>query len=836
MNASSPQPYATQPWIRRSAFGFVAIGVGVVALTLLHVPQLQVMVPAGYERYAMAAAFLLTVFGYFLTLQKYLHRRSVLLGTRDEVNWRSSVLHGAPMAVLVAYAGRPLFLNATAQSWLGATSLSDLPALADKVIDNDVTRLASLLDRLLNNRETFVFDTRLKDGERPVRIMATLPASTDKKPGGDAGITLWLFDRNEEKDRETAWLRDRSGLEAEIARLTVITQALPRPVWLRRLTGQVVWCNAAFAAAMDMTREECVEKQIEFAPATMAKAARDLARMALDTGATQTEDRHVVVDGARKLFRVYETPVIVEGYIVGIALDQTELEDTRTELARHTSAFEETLEQLGAPIAIFDAAQRLRFYNQAYQRLWQFDEMFMRGMPTYSDVLEDLRERRKIPEVVDFVRFRREQLARFTSLLESAEELMHLPDGTTIRVLYIPHPLGGLMLVTEDVTDKLALESSYNTLIAVQQETLDNMAEGVMVLGADGRVKLYNPALARIWQLDAETLDVNPHLADVLDQMKPLLDYGDDWAAYRQQVVAEMLDRNPHHNRIIRADRSIVDASSVPLPDGNVLHSYLDVTDTARVEVALRTTNRALAAADKLKSEFVANVSYQLRTPLSTIIGFAEILTNQYFGELNERQMDYAKTILEASRKLLALINTVLDLATIEAGRMMLNRRATPLPRLLGDAVAAIQAWAQRQQITVVIDCDEALLPTELDERRIQQALSNLLTNAVQYTPPGGTITLSVAQDANHTIITVADTGIGMTESEVARAFNKFERANPHARQPGVGLGLSLVKSLVELHQGRVDLYSEVNKGTRVVFTLPTQAGGVVAADDDAAA
>jgi signal transduction histidine kinase len=409
--------------------------------------------------------------------------------------------------------------------------------------------------------------------------------------------------------------------------------------------------------------------------------------------------------------------------------------------------------------------------------------------------------------------------------------MMHLPDGTTIRMLYIPHPLGGVMMVTEDVTDKLALESSYNTLIAVQQETLDNMSEGVMVLSGDGRVRLSNPALSRIWNLESGTMAVNPHISDVLEQMKPFLEYDGDWSEFNRNMTGRMLHRTLNQRQLVCADKSIVNTNSVPLPDGNVLHIYQDVTDSARVEQALRTTNRALAAADKLKSEFVANVSYQLRTPLSTIIGFAEILTNQYFGELNERQMDYSKTILEASRKLLALINTVLDLATIEAGRMILNRRAVDVQKLCNDAVGSVAAFAQRQQLGITLNCPAGLVQPEIDERRVQQVLFNLLTNAVQYTPPGGHITLAVTQDDANTIFTVTDTGIGMSEAELERVFNKFERANAQARQPGVGLGLALVKSLVELHAGRVTLVSEAGKGTSVTCSIPNTSTGMMQPD-----
>lgn len=811
---------ASQPWLRRSAFGFIAVGIGALALTALHVDYVHGLVPLGYELAARVLAFVLTLGGYVLLLQKYLHRRRVLLATRAEVSWRHEALNNVPLG-LVLYEGQDTpFVNETARRWLAGAALPSAAALAQKINPNDEMRFLELITRFENLDEPFTLETVLLHENRPVKIQATRTASGQRQ--------LCFYDMQAEHERAKKWSYEKDALQLELTKLQTVTEALPRPMWLRKLTGQTLWVNKAFTEALEKTSAECIKDQFEFSPKLGVPAARALAQKAVETGVVQSEDRHVVVGGTRKLYRVYEVPVISEGYVVGLALDQTEVEEITTELGRHLSAFEETLEQVGAPIAIFGSDQNLQFYNQAYVRLWQFNDAFLRAHPSYSDVLEDLRERRKLPEVVDFARYRRERLALFTALIETQEEMWHLPDGTTIRHLAIPHPLGGLMFVTEDVTDKLALESSYNTLIAVQQETLDNLAEGIAVIGSDGRLKLSNPAFAQIWELEPEALAVNPHVSELLDQMRALLSAASDtaaaWDALKPQIAARMLDRAPRDlEEITRADGSVIEHASVPLPDGNVLHSYLDVTARTRVESALRATNRALAAADKLKSEFVANVSYQLRTPLSTIIGFAEILTNQYFGELNERQMDYAKTILEASRKLLALINTVLDLATIEAGRMLLSRRPIELARLFADAVNAVAAFAERQQLTLQVECPDNLLPPELDERRMHQVLLNLLTNAVQYTPPQGVVTLSVHQDAVSTIITISDTGIGMTDDEQARVFNKFERANPQARQPGVGLGLSLAKSLVELHGGRIALHSTVNEGTRVVLTLPNK-------------
>jgi signal transduction histidine kinase len=474
---------------------------------------------------------------------------------------------------------------------------------------------------------------------------------------------------------------------------------------------------------------------------------------------------------------------------------------------------------------------RLEFYNRAYQRLWDTDETFLNSKPTFSEVLEDLRARRKAPEQADFQRYKKERSALFTSLLEPREDLMHLPDGTSLRILAAPHPFGGIMFVHEDVTDKLALESSYNTLIAVQRETLDNLAEGIAVFGPDGKLRLHNPAFAQIWKLPDEFLASNPHIADLLEQMKPLFDFGASWADFKNEIVEYTLDRNAHRGRMERADHSVIEYISVPLPDGAALNSYLDITDSVRVEQALRASNAALATADRLKSEFVANVSYQLRTPLNTIMGFAEILTNQYFGSLNDKQIEYTRTIMDASRKLLLLINDVLDLATIEAGHMALNRRMINIADLLNAAKQMTAEWARQQSLTITVDCPSGIGSFEADEHRMKQVLFNLISNAIKYTPADGKIILEARREEPWIIITVTDTGVGIPEADRERVFGKFERGGSHIRQGGAGLGLSLVKSFVELHDGHIEIANSSGKGTRISCYLPIKSSGPATAD-----
>jgi signal transduction histidine kinase len=242
------------------------------------------------------------------------------------------------------------------------------------------------------------------------------------------------------------------------------------------------------------------------------------------------------------------------------------------------------------------------------------------------------------------------------------------------------------------------------------------------------------------------------------------------------------------------------------------------------VQRALRERNEALETAGRLKSEFIANVSYELRTPLNAIIGFAEILTNQYFGELNPRQLDYSRGILDSSHRLLQLINDILDLATIEAGYMMLETEHIDIHSLMASVLALTRERARKQNLNLEFECAHDLGTLTADERRLKQALFNLISNAIKFTPSGGTIRLEAHREGDEIALVVSDNGSGIPSEQQARVFEKFERGNPQARQSGAGLGLSLVKSFVELHGGRVEMKSEAGTGTTVTLYLPMNA------------
>jgi signal transduction histidine kinase len=696
---------------------------------------------------------------------------------------------------------------------------------------HDSADLLAMFRQLQQTGEAFVLHTANAQN-RAVTIRG-LRHRSGPRPN-DIIDVLWIRDYSEIQARLDQAAAEVRVAETRTAQLYTMLDRCKFPIWLKNGELKITWTNQAYAEAVEASRDDAVARQMELLPQASLSMLKVLESRTLGTRQTQLDRQHIVIKGQRRLIEINCAALDLgdasRDQIIGYALDVTAEDEKDAALKRHILAHHEVLENLATPIVIYGPDQRLDFYNRAYVRLWDHDENFLQSKPGFTEVLEDLRSRRRLPEQTDFQRYKRERSGLFTSLLEPREDMLHLPDGTTLRMVVVPHPFGGLMFVHEDVTDKLALESSYNTLIAVQRETLDNLAEGIAVFGADGRLKLFNPAFARIWKMPQEELATEPHITDLLEKIKPLFHY-ENWPRFKSEMVAYTLDRTSRSGRLERADGGVVEFATVPLPDGAVLNSYLDVTDTARVEQALRASNAALATADRLKSEFVANVSYQLRTPLNTIMGFAEILTNQYFGTLNERQLEYARTMMESSKRLKALIDDVLDLATIEAGRMALDRRAVPIAPML-QAVAHLAGERARQQaLDITVDVEAGAGSFEVDDKRMKQVLFNLVSNSIQYTPAGGRITLQAQKHGAMLHISVIDNGIGISPADQERIWGKFERANPQARQTGAGLGLALVRSFVELHGGKIELKSAINQGTTITLIMPIRAPEV--ADKD---
>lgn len=612
-------------------------------------------------------------------------------------------------------------------------------------------------------------------------------------------------------------VRDLTALRAEHQRLkhdleaaSSLIEALPSPVWMRDKSGRLVFVNSAYASAVEAgDPTSVVAGGIELFDASAGRP---------DEGGGGRARRAAIVGGRRRVLDVLAVPT--PNGSAGIGIDATEVETLHRDVDRMIEAHRRTLDQLATAVAAFNAERRLTFYNAAYRALWDLDSGFLDQEPTDSAILDVLRAARNLPEQRDFREWRT-QLHEAYQALEGKQHEWHLPDGRTLRVVTTPNPEGGVTYLFDDVTERLDLERRFADLIRVRGETLDNLGEAVAVFGSDGRLRLSNPAFRRMWNVDLSALADGPHIEAVM-HLCLRLGAEPTWEALRRAVTT--LDaRTPVASRMERRDGAIIDCATIPLPDGATLVTFTDVTASVNVERALVERNEALVAAEKLKQDFVQHMSYELRSPLTNIIGFTHFLGDPNIGPLNPRQHEYLGYITSSTNALLAIVDNILDLATIEAGAMTLDLAPIDIRQTMEAAAEGVQDRLTQDQITLELQAEPDIGTFMADERRIRQALFNLLSNAVGFSPHGGTVVLAARREAGALVLSVADQGPGIPPEMKDKVFEWFESHPFGSRHRGVGLGLSLVRSFVGLHGGTVRIESEVGHGTTVICVLPAR-------------
>ena len=528
-------------------------------------------------------------------------------------------------------------------------------------------------------------------------------------------------------------LRHKALLE-ETEMLRGFAAAAPWPIWAKRAKGGLSYANAAYARATEAASvADAIDRDLEL----LDSADRGEMERALNDTAAFNARLPIVVGGERRLYDVHA--LNVGGGSAGIAIDASEATALRAALVRMAEAHRRTLDQLSSGVAVFDGQRRLAFYNDSYRRLWDLDRVFLDSNPDDSSVLDRLRAARKLPEQPDF-RAWKAKLHEAYRAVEPEKDTWYLPDGRAVSVVTTPNPEGGVTYLFDDVTESLDLARRFDGLIRVQRETLDNLAEAVAVFGSNGRAQLFNPAFAKMWKLSPEALQEQPHIETVEAWCKPLFDDATTWRTLREAITA-IENRVEVPLKLERKDGSVLDCMTMPLPDGATMLTFQDITDTENVERALRERNEALETADQMKVDFVHHVSYELRSPLTTIIGFAHFLSDPVTGPLMPKQAEYLGYITASTNALLAIINNILDLATIDAGAMTLDLGSVDIRKTIDAAAEGIQDRLATDRIELKVDVDPNIGSFVGDERRVVQVLYNLLANAVGFSPQDSAVT-----------------------------------------------------------------------------------------------
>jgi signal transduction histidine kinase len=784
--------------------------------------------PIAYAISALALAF---------ALWTLLHLRRSKSHCRDieTVNqYLSNVIEHGTVAFMTVHAGGTCYCSDRLKQWLElpntVNSLSELMIISKDsgVGEKENNRFYKGLERLIKKHKPFRTQLNVTTTNRTYLVTGS-PVSMDGQsspPGQNesAYAIVWFCDISHLALGSQTVSERLASSDAQKRILADVLDAAPFPIWIRNKNLDLEWVNKPYSEAVDQPKPKAVIKaQTELVGESLSSPLRKIAENALTEKEGQKRTHHVVIGGERKAVEIYEIPLEKAGSAtIGYAVDVSREEALNQQLESHRKSHAETLDRMTVPVTIFGPDQSLQFCNHAFATLWHLSDEWLQTKPQHAELLERLREDHRLPEQPDFPAWKRQLLSHYTELLSSAEDTWHLPDGKTLRVVTQPHPLGGLLVLYEDVTDRLALERSYNTLIAVQRETLDNLHEAVAVIGSDGRIKLHNSNFVKIWQLKESDLEKEPHIGEILDKCRRLFAANPaDWPDIRAEILGYTISRSPRSGSWSLTNAAMLDFSVVPLPDGAALLTIIDETAKARVAAALRERNEALEAADKLKSEFVASMSYELRTPLNSIIGFAQILDEGYFGDLNSRQTEYVKGLLTSSAKLRDLIDDVLDMAVIEAGKMAMDIDKFAVSGLVEKVLGMVNERARNKRIELKLDLAASLETIEADSRRISQALYNMLIDSIDFAKVGDTIILSGEGSQSHIELKI-EIIVKSGQQQMPHGSDQYSGSTGRLRS-GSGLGLSLVRSFIGLHDGTIEITESGPHARTILCSLPRQ-------------
>jgi signal transduction histidine kinase len=681
-----------------------------------------------------------------------------------------------------------------------------------------LTELTEAVRRCQRTANPFRLVVTPKGSKRSLALRGHL-ADPSISPGGAA--LVWVFDFSD-SESELVQLRDEARrAQDDFAALVGLIEAAPMPMWFRGPDGELRLVNSAYVEAVaGEDARQVVADGIELVENIDGLTAKQVALQAAGKHLPIERIVPATINGQRRSLRVSDLPLGQEG-IAGYAVDIEDMEQLGRDFRAFRDAQRAMLDQLSAGVAQFDARRQLTFANQPFLRIFGLKPAVLIDPAPFERLLDLARDGGKVPEARDFPAWRREKAGWFLAST-AQEEAWSLSDGTHLRVVAQPLPDGGLLLIAEDRTEQLRLSANRDALLRTRTATFDSLFESLAVFAPDGKLQLWNRRFAADWGLDDTILDSHPRIETLLERIAMRLKKPERAKQVGDVVRAATLDRRQTGGRAVLADGRTLEFAGVPLPDGNGLLTVLDITDSQKAEEALKQRAAALEEADALKTRFLANMSYEFRTPLTSIGGFAELLEAGLGGELSAQGHEYVGAILASVGRLGEQIESVLDLSQSEAGMLPLVSEEIELYPLVTKLVEDRAVRIREAGLALDLRGDKGVGRITGDARRLARAIGHVLDNAIAATPNGGRLLVELSGRKGRARIVISDNGPGMDATTLARALEGIKlSADGKAIERRQGLGLPLARRLVEAHGGTLELLSEPGQGTAAIIELP---------------
>lgn len=735
----------------------------------------------------------------------------------------ASLLESAPALPLMVRNDGRIEAPDRLADWLGLPKVpnfvSDLAGHNCGLTDDDAAALVRDVAAVQRTGRNFTRAIRAQGSSRTLLVRGA-PAAMQL--GSSGAVILWWFDATESQAEIGRLGEESARLKLAFDRLSGLIEAAPVPMWHRGPDMRLALVNNAYVRAVEAeSAVDVIARGLELVDAGTEASPLAAPQRARETNEPVSRVVPITIAGERRAARIVDVPLGDAG-VAGYAMDVEEVERANSAFRRFVASQRDTLDRLSAGVAQFGPDRALLFCNQPFQRQFALKPEWVAERPDFDRLLDRMREANRVPETRDFPGWKTEHREWFTATGGVQEENWLLQGGAHLRVVAQPLPDGGLLVIFEDRTEQAQLASARDTLLRVRTATFDNMFEAVGVFESDGRLHLWNNSFRQVWDFEEEFLAGHPHVDALAEIASSRLTDPARGALIREMVRSATVERQQRSGRLALINGRHFEFAAVPLPDGNALFTMLDISDSRRVESVLRERADALEEANRVKTAFVANMSYELRTPLTSISGFAEMLQQGFGGQLEEQGREYVSAILDSADRLGGLVDRVLDLTQSDAGQLPLERKPVDLSMLLHDAARDHRPVALEKQIDFAVEIDPAVGGVSGDARRLRQVVDHLLENSLAYTPGGGRILLHAEGDGERAVIIVSDNGPGMDMAQQTAALDRFSRVSEGRNDElALGLGLPLAKQFVEAHGGSLSLVSEPGQGTLVRIELP---------------
>lgn len=458
---------------------------------------------------------------------------------------------------------------------------SDFDDILKNFYKDDIKKINKYVELLKEEGVAFEDYFLLKTANKYIRLEGV------RINGADGNIycdMIWFRDVSVATTRIKTLEDEKNYINQQLLLQKDLLDNLPFPIWLRDNNLDIIYCNKKFAEFVpNKSQDDVIAEHAEIIGTNGESLSRELAKKVHANNRLGKTTVGVIANGNRIAMEAYEIPFYVEQnlnntYSAGCLIDINELDLLRRNLKRHQNAQLEILGSLGTAFAVFSQNMVLNFYNSSFAELWHLDTKVLDQKPNYSAFLDMIRENRLLPEVPDYKAFRAEEQKAFNTIMEPINDLLHLPNGKTLRRIRAPYPMGGIVFAYEDISDRLAATSAYNALMTVQNEMLANLFDAVLVFGANGRLSFFNNAYLTLWNADKKILANEPSFEEVLDSQRAFFAKDEDWDSLKQEIGANLLNMTSKTMTLQRNNEKLQIAVA-NLSDGSLMVTYKKLSD-----------------------------------------------------------------------------------------------------------------------------------------------------------------------------------------------------------------------------------------------------------------